>query len=91
MLRDMMAPIAATPIAAPMLRANWLSEVAIPSRERSTPCCTASSSDSIWQPIPAPSTRHDPSSSGLPEWTSSRVRPMKPSVISTLPAIATTR
>jgi hypothetical protein len=62
-LRAMIAPIAATPIAAPMLRANWLSEVAIPSRDRSTPCCTASSSDSIWHPMPAPSIRHEPSSS----------------------------
>ena len=60
MLRDMIAPMAATPIAAPMLRANWLSEVAMPSRERSTPCCTASRSDSIWQPMPAPRTRHEP-------------------------------
>ena len=83
--------MAATPIAAPTLRENWLSAVAIPSRERSTPCCTASSSDSICVPMPAPMTVQLVINIQLGESPSTSVSPKNPIVISTLPAIDTVR
>ena len=84
-----MAPIAATPTAAPTLRENWFSDVASPSCERSTPCCTASSSDSIDSPIPQPSRTHRAYSASMRRVGVDHGEADEPGRSSALPATAT--